>query len=537
MKSLLLVEPLEGGAVYIKCRPNTTIEDVKVQVEGKKGIPIDRQRLFFNGAEFMKPNQIIRNFCTKEIVTLQLLHSSEQYVAVRESCGRAKILRFFSDDTPLDILEKIKTKTSSIHSNCLMFQGRELDYGSSLGAQSIASGDTLHVVIKHRRQVYVQTSNGGISVPCSPHDTVKNLKAAIQMKEGIPSEHQHLLERGTALKDSEEVPLWHIPQLVVKENVLRVESESYKVTVLKYDPSETVWSVKQKLHRSMGIPPELQELTFNKRVLDDGHQLVYYKLKNDDKLGVKKHYSGPLTVELITGGAVRIFITPQDTVASVKEKLQEKCGIATEKQRLFLEGRELTVELQHIMCELEYFTFYAKLLLARQDSEIFYVEIKFLSKIFVLRHNPHDTVRDIKLKLQENNLPLEVCKMKLLFDGKTLEESQELNNCGICKESTVVFKLDIAYMMYEKRKFKVFHKGSVCSIELQFHSRESVRNIKALIQKQLDVDLHDHEIVLYRGTSLTTLEDSMTLADYACFWTPLYCVPKPWPQVLIKVKN
>ena len=276
-------------------------------------------------------------------------------------------------------------------------------------------------------------------------------------------------------------------------------------------------------------------------MLDDGHQLVYYKLKNDDKLGVKEHYSGPVTVELISGGTVRIFIKPQDTVASVKEKLQEKCGIATEKQRLFLEGRELTVELQR-MCELDYFTFsiYAKLLLARQDSDIFYVETEFLSltnNIFVLCHNPHDTVRDIKLKLQETNLPLKLCEMKLLFDGKTLEESQELSSCGICKESTVVLDIVFTISKYFQYDFKVFHKGSVCSIELQFHSRESVRNIKALIQKQLDVDLHDHEIVLYRGTSLTTLEDSMTLADYAYFREPLYCVPKPWPQVLVNVKN
>ena len=244
MKSRLLVKPLEGGAVHIKCHPNTTIEDVKAQVEVKKGIPIDRQRLFFNGAEFMKPNQIIQNFCTKEIVTLQLLESTEQYVAVRESCGTAKLLKFYSDDTPLDILEKVEV--SFIHSKCLMFQGTELDCGSSLTAQNILSGDTLHVVIKHRRQVYVRTFNGGMSVPCSPHDTARKLKASIQMKEGIPSEHQHLLkDDSTALKDSDEVSLWYIPQLVVKDDYLcvvrnRSRNRSYKDIVLKYDPSETV---------------------------------------------------------------------------------------------------------------------------------------------------------------------------------------------------------------------------------------------------------------------------------------------------------
>lgn len=429
-----MVEPLEGDAVQIKCRPNTTIEDIKAQLEEKKGIPVDRQRLFFNGAELINPNSI-RNLCRVEIVTLQLLHSSEQYVALRESCGKIKILKFYSDVTPLDILEKIKTKTSSIHSNCLMFQGRELDYGSSLGAQSIASGDTLHVVIKHRRQVYVRTFNGGITVPCSPHDTIRRLKAAIQMKEGIPSEHQHLLKFGAGMdeyEDSERVPLQHLPQLLVNENFVFIFVQGKCYFKVKYDPSETVLSVKHKIQRSMGIPPELQEMTFNGEVLDDGHQLMYYKVKNCDTLNVKELYQGPISVELITGGTIRVFIRPQDTVASVKEKLQEKSGIPKEKQRLFVHGREL-------LAELEYRSEFTQLLLVRRDSDIFYVAKGHkLCLIHVLSYNPHDTVKDIKLKLQET---YESCQITLLFDGKTLQDSQELSKCGVCKESMVVFKL------------------------------------------------------------------------------------------------
>ena len=376
MRFLLLVEPLEGDAVQIDCHPNTTtIDDIKAQVEEKRGIPVDTQQLFFNGVELIKPNSI-RSLCRSrwEDVTIQLLQSSEQYVAVKESCGKAKILRFFSDDTPLDILEKIKTETSSIHSKCLMFQGRELDCGSSLGAQSIGSGDTLHVVIKHRRQqVYVQTFNGGITVPCSPHDTITNLKAAIQMKEGIPTKHQHLLKFSTGMeeyKDTEGVPLHHLPQLVVDENVVFVQNKSsysnFKVITLKYDPNETVRSIKQKIHRSMGIPPELQELTFDWGVLDDVHQLIYYKVKKSSTLHVKELYQGPISVELFTGSTVRVFIRPQDTIASVKEKLQEKCGIAADEQRLFFKGREL-LEGSKFRSELS-------LLLVRQDSDIFYVQ-------------------------------------------------------------------------------------------------------------------------------------------------------------------
>jgi len=168
MRFLLLVEPLEGAAVQIMCHPNTTVEDIKAQVNEKTGTPAEKQQLFFNGVELIKPNKIIQNLCTMEIVTLQLLQNTEQYIAVRESGRKTVILKFYSDDTALDILEKIKR--SSIHSKCLMFQGREMYCGSSLSAQSIGSGDMLHVVIKHRKQVYARTFDGGIAIPCSPHD-------------------------------------------------------------------------------------------------------------------------------------------------------------------------------------------------------------------------------------------------------------------------------------------------------------------------------------------------------------------------------
>ena len=88
--------------------------------------------------------------------------------------------------------------------------------------------------------------------------------------------------------------------------------------------------------------------------------------------------------------------------------------------------------------------------------------------LHVLSYDPCDTVKDIKLKLQETH----VTKMSILmFDGKTLEDSQELSKCGVCKESTVVFKVMPEYRFkgdFNKQYvIKVFHRGSVFSIEVQ----------------------------------------------------------------------
>ena len=84
-----------------------------------------------------------------------------------------------------------------------------------------------------------------------------------------------------------------------------------------------------------------------------------------------------------------------------------------------------------------------------------------------------------------------------------------------------------------------FFTGGLFSIEVQCQYGGTVGNIKALIQKEKDVDLHDHEIVgvpLFE-TGLKTLKDSRPTRTIGYLREPLYCVTKPWPQVPINVKN
>ena len=128
------------------------------------------------------------------------------------------------------------------------------------------------------------------------------------------------------------------------------------------------------------------------------------------------------------------------------------------------------------MCELKLYSLNSSnLLLVRRDREIFYVQDYCL--LYVLSYNPHDTVRDIKLKLSNN---AHIMSNDTLFDGKTLEDSQELSECGVCNESTVISNITF----FHEYILKVFHKGSVCSIELQIQYEDSVSSIKTLIQKK-----------------------------------------------------
>ena len=55
------------------------------------------------------------------------------------------------------------------------------------------------------------------------------------------------------------------------------------IQVIIYPPY-TIESVKQKIHYKEGIPPHCQQLTFNERVLEDGHTFNDYNIEYESTI-------------------------------------------------------------------------------------------------------------------------------------------------------------------------------------------------------------------------------------------------------------
>jgi ubiquitin C len=356
--NFVYVKLLTGELLTISADLFDTIITVKGKVEDIIKRPIDQQRLLFAGKQLSNQCTLKDyHFMTGTILHLLLPLRGGMLLFVKTLDGKTITLEVRQSDTIENVKAAIQDRQGiSPDQQRLTFRGKLLDNWRTLEYYNIIRETTLDLILQRSPEFIIfiinvkRLTNKSTTLEVKSRDTIENIKAKIQDKEGIPLHQQRLIFDGRLLEDSRTLSEYNILENSTVYVVFRcgsmqifVRTASGKTITLEVEPADTIETVKAEIQDKEGIHPDQQQLSFADQQLVDDRTVADYAIEKENMLFLKirpRPVRG-LFVKTLTGQTITLEVKLSDTIKNVKAKIQDNKGYPSDQQRLTFAGRQL----------------------------------------------------------------------------------------------------------------------------------------------------------------------------------------------------
>ena len=448
----------KGHTFALDLDPTEYIDTVKERIQDLQSIPVDQQRLTFEG-ESVDDTLTLQE---QSIVDHSTLVLEPMKVFVILPNGKKKIRMTVELDDKIKKVKRLVSKKAKVEADfqCLLLGAQELEDIQTLSYYDVEHGDVLTM---ETFQVSVAHWSGDVLVikGVGPDGTMEDVKEKIFEMKQIPKERQQFKFEGkltncvTSLKDQK---ITHKSVLIMEETrnedaeqkgkeklnlSLFVASTSKssvnpKITVrhwktsssftLDIEPTEYIDDVKERIQKVKNIPVDHQRLALNGKPVDDDRTLQEQSIGDGSTLVLE-----PMRIHvMLPGGKCLIFeVDLDDAIKKIKDLVSKSSRFQVEEQVILLGGEELMDSQTLSECGVEHDD-----VLNMDTFDITVVHLN--GETFTLSGvKPNDSIHDVKNEIfKTKQTPKKDQRFK--FEGKLVHETLSLKDQKIRHKAILI---------------------------------------------------------------------------------------------------